>query len=58
MGMSKVVMSTNLNQQVQPQKAVHNGYIVDEKGKEVKITSDMVHSVCHQLLQQCRMIKN
>ena len=58
MGMNKAIMSTHSTQHVEPQKVVHNGYILDEQGKEVKITSDMVHSICHQLLQQCRMIKN
>ncbi|MDV2467522.1 hypothetical protein QR674_00765 [Acinetobacter chinensis] len=39
-------------------KSLHNGYIVDEQGKEVPITTAMVRTVCHQLLKQCRNIKN
>lgn len=33
-------------------------YMLDEQGKEVVITKAMVVSVCQQLLQQCRNIKN
>ncbi|ENU19722.1 hypothetical protein F994_01652 [Acinetobacter bohemicus ANC 3994] len=36
----------------------NSGYIVDEQGKEVQITTAMVRSVCHQLLNRCRAIKN
>lgn len=39
-------------------KAVNTCYMLDEKGKEVPITTAMVHSVCNQLLKQCRTIKN
>lgn len=39
-------------------KTVHTGYIVDEQGREVQITTNMIRSVCHDLLKQCRTIKN
>ncbi|WP_445116282.1 PA1571 family protein [Acinetobacter sp. WZC-1] len=32
--------------------------MVDDEGREVQITKAMVVSVCHQLLKQCRSIKN
>ncbi|TCM65221.1 hypothetical protein EC844_11559 [Acinetobacter calcoaceticus] len=32
--------------------------MLDDNGKEIQITKDMVVSVCHQLLNQCRNIKN
>ena len=38
--------------------ATNSGYIVDEQGKEVQITAAKIRSVCHQLLNQCRSIKN
>ena len=31
--------------------------MLDDNGQEVKITKDMVVSVCHQLLNQCRNVK-
>ena len=39
-------------------KAANTCYMLDEKGKEVPITTAMVRTVCHQLLKQCRTIKN
>lgn len=30
----------------------------DDNGKEVTVTKAMVVSMCHQLLKQCRNIKN
>ncbi|WP_171407744.1 PA1571 family protein [Acinetobacter rongchengensis] len=32
--------------------------MLDDDGKEVNITKDMVVNVCHQLLRQCRNVKN
>ena len=32
--------------------------MLDDHGQEVHITKDMVVSMCHQLLQQCRTVKN
>lgn len=32
--------------------------MLDDNGQEVKITKDMVVNMCHQLLNQCRNIKN
>ncbi len=32
--------------------------MLDDNGQEVHITKDMVVSVCHQLLKQCRSVKN
>ncbi|MFH7765162.1 PA1571 family protein [Acinetobacter sp. BSP-28] len=56
MSMSKAIIKKSLN--VLENKPAQSGYIVDEQGKEVQITSAMIHSVCHQLLNQCRAIKN
>ncbi|MGE8560547.1 MAG: PA1571 family protein [Acinetobacter sp.] len=56
MSMSQVVIKKSL--QVLDNKPTQNGYIVDEQGKEVQITAAMIRSVCHQLLNQCRSIKN
>ncbi|WOE33102.1 MULTISPECIES: PA1571 family protein [unclassified Acinetobacter] len=36
----------------------HQAYLVNAEGKEVQITTAMVTTVCHQLLKQCRNIKN
>nr|WP_262734483.1 PA1571 family protein [Acinetobacter variabilis] len=57
MSMSKVVINKSLKHVLEP-KAVHAGYIVDERGNEVQITASMIRSVCHQLLKQCRTIKS
>ncbi|CAB1210073.1 PA1571 family protein [Acinetobacter bouvetii] len=56
MSMSQKIIKQSLN--VLDKKPAHNGYIVDEQGKEVQITAAMIRSVCHQLLNQCRAIKN
>ncbi len=32
--------------------------MLDQQGKEVPITKDMVVSMCHQLLNKCRNVKN
>ncbi|QQT56766.1 PA1571 family protein [Acinetobacter johnsonii] len=39
-------------------KVTHNAYILDDQGKEVQITTAMIRTACHQLLKQCRSIKN
>ena len=36
---------------------VNTCYMVDSQGKEVQITTAMIRSACHQLLQRCRAIK-
>lgn len=56
MGISKAVMKSSLKTVVEA-KAIHSGYIVDERGNEVQITSSMIRTACHQLLKQCRAIK-
>ena len=56
MSMSKAVSKQGLKH-VLESKTVHAGYILDERGNEVQITSNMVRSVCHQLLKQCRTVK-
>lgn len=58
MGVSNIMMQASAKQNVSQQKAVHYVYMLDEQGKEVEITQAMVHLVCSQLLQQCRVIKN
>lgn len=55
MGMSKIVIQKSLK--VLDRKVTHNGYIVDEQGKETQITTAMVSAVCQQLLKQCRTIQ-
>jgi len=57
MSISKAVLNKGLKHVLEP-KTVHVGYIVDERGNEVQITSSMVRNVCHQLLKQCRAIKS
>ncbi|MFW1754926.1 PA1571 family protein [Acinetobacter wanghuae] len=57
MSMSKSVINKGLKHVLEP-KTVHAGYIVDERGNEVQITTSMVRHVCHQLLKQCRTVKN
>lgn len=37
---------------------VNSCYMLNDQGKEVPITTAMIRSVCHQLLNQCRAIKN
>ncbi len=32
--------------------------MLDDNGKEVNVTKDMVLNVCHQLLKKCRNVKN
>jgi hypothetical protein len=56
MSMTKAVLKAKLpklNEQL-----FSHGYIVDDEGKEVRITSKMVKMACHQLLKQCRSIKS
>ena len=45
-------------QHVLDKKTENTCVMLDENGKEVHITKDMVVSVCHQLLKQCRNVKN
>lgn len=56
MGMSKAVMNSSLKTVVEA-KAIHSGYIVDDRGNEVQITASMIRAACHQLLKKCRSIK-
>lgn len=58
MSISKAVLNKGLKHVLEPKKTVHAGYIVDERGNEVQITSSMIRSVCHQLLKQCRTVKS
>ncbi|CAM2848167.1 PA1571 family protein [Acinetobacter celticus] len=57
MGISKAVMSTGLKH-VLDAKTINSACIVDERGNEVQITALMIRTACHQLLKQCRNIKN
>ncbi|MEG2359097.1 MAG: hypothetical protein RSA72_03565 [Acinetobacter sp.] len=50
-------MSTGLKHMLDA-KTVNSAYILDERGNEVQITASMVRTACHQLLKQCRNIKN
>ena len=36
---------------------VNSCYMLNDQGKEVPITTAMIRSACHQLLQRCRAIK-
>lgn len=50
---------TNHTQTNSEHHAVKNDcYMVDEHGKEVKITTSMVQDICIQLLEQCRTVKS
>lgn len=33
-------------------------FIFDEQGKEVRLTTHMIQSACHQLLSRCRKIRS
>ena len=55
MGMSEAVIKKSLK--VLDRKVTHNGYILDEQGKETQITTAMISTVCQQLLKQCRSIQ-
>lgn len=57
MHITKVVTNHQL-QHVLESKPVQSGYILDERGNEVQITTAMIRSVCHQLLKKCRHIQN
>ena len=57
MSISKAVINKGLKHVLEP-KTVHAGYIVDERGNEVQITSSLIRTVCHQLLKQCRTVKS
>ncbi|MFC6051608.1 PA1571 family protein [Acinetobacter portensis] len=56
MSMSKAIVKQGLK--VLDSTTKNHSYLVDAEGKEVQITSTMVRNVCHQLLNQCRKIKN
>ncbi len=51
-------MITRGLQHVLENQAKNTCVMLDDKGGEVHITKDMVVSVCHQLLKQCRSVKN
>ena len=51
-------MITRGLQHVLENQAKNTCVMLDDKGREVHITKDMVVSVCHQLLKQCRRVKN
>ena len=51
-------MITRGLQHVLENQAKNTCVMLDDKGLEVHITKDMVVSVCHQLLKQCRSVKN
>ena len=57
MSISKAVINKGLKHVLEP-KTVHAGYIVDERGNEVQITSSMIRTVCHQILKKCRTVKS
>ena len=56
MGIRKSVLKAQFTaqQHVQPLNAV---FMLDEHGKEVRVTSHMIQHACHQLLSRCRRIK-
>lgn len=57
MNTSEQVLNRNSNHVLDTKKE-DTCVMVDESGKEVHITKDMVVSVCHQLLNKCRNVKN
>ncbi|MDM1757333.1 MULTISPECIES: PA1571 family protein [Acinetobacter] len=57
MTVSEKIITRNL-QHVLDNQPKNTCVMLDENGKEVSITKDMVVTMCHQLLKQCRNIKN
>ncbi|WP_171334162.1 PA1571 family protein [Acinetobacter sp. CFCC 10889] len=57
MTVSEKIITRNL-QHVLDSQPKNTCVMLDENGKEVNITKDMVVTMCHQLLKQCRNIKN
>jgi hypothetical protein len=56
MSMSNSIVKQSLK--VLDAKTANHAYLLDANGKEVQITATMIRNVCHQLLKQCRNIKN
>ena len=62
---SEIKMKMNLSEQILTRGLTHvlesqqkNACVMlDDHGKEVQITKDMVVTACHQLLNQCRSIQ-
>ena len=57
MGVREAIIQPSLKHLLDT-KVTHNAYIVDDQGKEVQITTAKIRTACHQLLKQCRSIKN
>ena len=51
------ILSRGLKHVLDGQKS-NTCYMLDEHGREIPITKAMVVTVCQQLLQHCRNIKN
>ena len=56
MNVKKILVGQGL-QRVFVNSPVSSCYMLDRQGKEVQITTAMIRSACHQLLQRCRAIK-
>ncbi|WP_171264281.1 PA1571 family protein [Acinetobacter sp. ANC 3832] len=57
MNISEQVINSGLSHVLDGKKK-NTCVMLDDSGKEVQITKDMVVSVCHQLLNKCRNVKN
>ena len=57
MNVSETILTQGLKHMIDSKTAA-SCYMVDDQGKEVQITTAMIRNVCHQLLKQCRTIKN
>lgn len=57
MNVSDQILKTGLKHVLSTQQK-DTCVMLDDNGKEVPVTKAMVVSVCHQLLKQCRNIKN
>lgn len=57
MNVSENTLNNNVKH-VLEQQPKNTCVMLDANGQEVPITKDMVVSMCYQLLQQCRTVKN
>ncbi|MDM1248355.1 PA1571 family protein [Acinetobacter sichuanensis] len=57
MSATEQVITRNMNHVLENQPK-NTCVMLDDNGQEVKITKDMVVNMCHELLNQCRNVKN
>ena len=56
MGVREAIIQPSLKHLLDA-KVTHNAYIVDDQGKEVQITTAMIRTACHQLLNNVVALK-